>query len=297
MEALGLNVLVRILIIGCGYIGTPLGAALRGGGHEVTGTRRGGDVQGDLARAGIKPVKLDVTDADAVRRLPGEFDWIVNCAASKGGGVPDYERLYFEGTLNLLKRFESSLPGKFVFTSSTSVYGQNDGSEVTESSATKPMAGTAKVLARTEQLLLESSARGFPAIILRLAGIYGPGRGYWLRQFQANSGEAGWEADRWVNMIHRDDVVTAIMAALECGRGGEIYNVADDEPATPRTIGEWLAKMLKRPIPQSRTEFRTERKRGTSSKRVSNSKMKSQLGCRLKYPTFREGFATELGSS
>ena len=86
-------------------------------------------------------------------------------------------------------------------------------------------------------------------MILRVAGIYGPGRGHWFKQFLRGEARIEGDGSRWLNMIHRDDVVGVIIAALERGKPGEIYNAADNEPVTQLKFFEWLAAELKRPLP------------------------------------------------
>ena len=162
------------------------------------------------------PLHADITRPETLEKLPRDFDWVVNCTASGGGGADDYRQIYLEGNRNLVSWLADSPLKKFVYTSSTSVYGQNDGSVVTEKSPAEPEADTAKVLVETEKFLLAGGGRthNFPAVILRVAGIYGPGRGHWFKQFLR--GEARIEGDgaRWLNMIHRDDLIGVIIAAL-----------------------------------------------------------------------------------
>ena len=135
---------MRVLIVGCGYVGLPLGAELVRQGHEVFGLRR--SAAEELKLAGITPLQADITLSETLANLPRDFDWVVNCAASGGGSADDYRQLYLQGTRNLIEWLASAPPKKFVYTSSTSVYGQNDGSLVKESSPTEPQAETAKVL-------------------------------------------------------------------------------------------------------------------------------------------------------
>jgi nucleoside-diphosphate-sugar epimerase len=287
---------MRVLIAGCGYVGLPLGAALVRQGHTVVGLRRSAGAATELRAAGIEPRVADITDPLSLAAVPADFDWVVNCVAASGGGPDDYRRTYLEGTRHLLAWLAARPPARFLYTSSTGVYGQTDGSTVTETSPTPAATPTAQVLIETEQLLLAAAQeRGFPAIILRLAGIYGPGRGYWLKQFLA--GEARMEGDgsRVLNMIHRDDVVGAILAALERGQPGTVYNVADDEPVTQRELFAWLARTRDQPLPPpAPVDVSAARKRGLTSKRVSNRRLRAELGYELRYPTFREGFAAEL---
>lgn len=288
---------MRVLIIGTGYVGMPLGAELTRRGHEVYGLRRNPAAAGELEAVGIKPIFADITKPGDLTKLPGEFDWVVNCVASGGGGVEDYRSVYFGGMRNVIEWLAStrSREGgapRIVYTSSTSVYGQNDRSEVDETSATEPAANTARVLLETEQLLLDAARqKNFTAMILRVAGTYGPGRGYWFKQFLNGEARMEGKGGRISNMIHRDDVVGCVIAALERGRSGNIYNAVDDEPVSQFELFSWLANYLRKPMPPSALEnSEPARKRGVTSKRVLNRKLKAELGYRFKYPTFREGF-------
>lgn len=284
---------MRVLIAGCGYVGLPLGAKLSRLGHQVFGLRR--TAPEELRAAGIMPLVADLTRPETLTKLPPDFDWVVNCAASGGGSEDDYQKLYWEGTQNLIGWLSATPPKKFVYTSSTSVYAQNDGSLVTEESPAQPETATAKILRGTEGLLLAAAKKKFPAVILRVAGIYGPGRGHAFKQFLA--GEARIEADgsRFLNMVHRDDLTGIIVAALERGVPGEIYNAVDNEPVTEAKFFGWLAAQLKRPLPPAAAAgAESWRKRGVTSKRVSNAKLHAELGCTFEFPNFRAGYAVEI---
>jgi len=286
---------MRTLIVGCGYVGTALGIELVRFGHKVYGLRRTAESNSDLKAAGIVPLIGDVSKLETLAKLPADYDWVVNCVSSSGGGVEDYRAVYLEGTRNLLKWLSPAPPKRFVYTSSTSVYGQTDGSLVTETSPADPAAETARILLETENLLLEAASANFPAVILRVAGIYGPGRGYWFKQFLRGEARIEGKGERFLNMVHRDDVVGALIAALEKGRPGEIYNVVDDEPVSQNNVFQWLASRLGKEMPPfvERNEH-ADRKRGSTNKRVSSVRLKSQLGYQFKYPTFREGFENSL---
>ncbi len=289
---------MRVLIIGCGYVGLPLGVELVRLGHEVFGLRRSATVEPELTGAGIRPLYGDITRREDLNKLPRKFDWVVNCVASGGGTVEDYRRTYLLGTRNLLEWLdEAALLRKYVYTSSTSVYGQNDGSPVTESDPAVPAAETGRILVETEKILLDAAVgRKFPTVILRLAGIYGPERGYWLRQFLRGEARIEGAGERFLNMIHRDDVIGAILAALTNAKPGSVFNAVDDEPASQLTVFEWLAHRLGKPLPPFVPENPTEpRRRAATNKRVSNLKLKTELRYALKYPTFREGYEAELG--
>jgi nucleoside-diphosphate-sugar epimerase len=287
---------MRVLIVGCGYVGLPLGTELVRQGHEVFGLRRSDPAESGFQAAGIKPLRADITKPEDLTRLPAPFDWIVNCAASGGGNAEDYRRLYLEGTRNLLEWLASAPPKKFVYTSSTGVYGQTDGSLVKETSPTEPAAETAQVLVATEKALLEAAQeRKFPAVILRVAGIYGPDRGHGLKLYLKNEARLEGKGERLLNMIHRDDLIGCIIAALKSGRPGEIYNAVDDEPVSQFTFFQWLAGTLgKWPPPSEPEDADAARKRGATSKKVSNRRLKMELGYQFKYPTFRQGYSAEI---
>src|SRR5216684_5821220 len=287
---------MRVLIVGCGYVGLPLGVELVGQGHEVFGLRRSSAGKSELVAGGLKPLAADITRPEDLAKLPPPFDWVVNTVSSTKGGADEYREVYLHGTRNLLEWLRAAPPKKFVYTSSTSVYGQNDGSLVEETSPAEPASRTSRLLVEAEKLLLEAAqTRQFPAMILRVAGIYGPGRGHLFRQYLRREAKIEGRGERLINMVHRDDLVGAIVAGLMRGRPGEIYNVVDDEPVAQIHFFRWLSETLGKEMPAFSAETpAAERKRGRTNKRVSNRKLKRELGYQFKYPTFRQGYAAEI---
>jgi len=287
---------VRVLIVGCGYVGTATGAALVDRGHTVDGMNRTMDASDSLAARGINPIQGDITRLDDLERLDFPYDWVINCVSSSRGATDVYRQVYFEGTRNLLAAMRDQSPKKYLFTSSTCVYGQTDGSVVDEDSATEPSSETARCVLETERLLVDAfEQEGFPAIRLRLSGIYGPGRGHLFQKFVQGTAEIQTNSRRFINMIHLDDIAASVCAVLEKGEPGMVYNVTDDEPVSPRDFFEWLSAMSGRPLPPEASEERaTNRKRALTLKRVSNRRLREELGVDLKYPTFREGYTPEL---
>jgi nucleoside-diphosphate-sugar epimerase len=292
------DITMRVLIAGCGYVGLELGRQLAQAGHEVFGLRRHGDVSGTLHQLGIAPLIGDITCPETLNRLSRSYDWVVQCASAtaSGGGAAGYRAVYLDGVRNVIQWLAPSPPAKFIYTRSTGVYSQTDGSMVDEKSPAQPETETGQILSATEEVLLEAARSGkLPGVVLRVSGIYGPGRCWWLERFLA--GEARGEGGRVLNMIHRDDVAGAIIAALEQGKAGEVYNVSDDEPVTQRDLFAWLVQATGRQMPSVEgVETRLPGNRGWSNKRISNHKLKMDLGYRLRYPTFREGFSAELPS-
>jgi nucleoside-diphosphate-sugar epimerase len=201
----------------------------------------------------------------------------VHCASSGQGNAEAYHRIYFEGARLLLSELK---PQRLIFTSSTSVYAQNDGGWVDETSPAEPCRETGQILRATEELVL--AARG---VVLRLGGIYGPQRSVLLRKFLAGEARIEGGGQRYVNQIHRDDAASSIVRLIEGDRSG-IFNGVDNEPLAQRELYEWLAHHFQRPVPIE-GEIDSTRKRGVTNKRVSNAKLRA-VGWEPHYPSFRE---------
>ena len=205
---------------------------------------------------------------------------MIHCASSRGGDVDFYRRVYFDGARNLLERFAGS---RILFTGSTSVYAQTNGERVTEESVAEPKHETGKILRQAEHLVL--AKRG---TVIRLGGIYGPGRSALLRKFLSGDAILDPEKDRFVNQIHRDDAAEAIRFLLRREElAGEIFNGVDDQPILHSECYRLLAAKLNRPLPSSGRST-SKRKRGESNKRVSNAKLRA-TGWVPRYPTFADG--------
>src|ERR1700746_508349 len=165
----------RILIAGCGYVGQAAADVIHASGWAVEGWTRSA---GSAASLSAKPYTLrgvDISKRAEVAECVGTFDTMFHCASSRGGDAETYRRVYLDGARNLVERFPGA---KLLFTSSTSVYAQSDGSCVTEQSETKPIRETGRILLEAERLVLD---RG--GIVARLSGIYGPGRSGSLSKF------------------------------------------------------------------------------------------------------------------
>lgn len=267
----------RVFVAGCGFVGLATALRLHGAGWQVIGGSRSGESMG----APFPIATCDIADAATLRDL-GQFDAVIHCASSSRGGAEQYRQVYLEGARNLLSVFGSA---RLVFTSSTSVYAQTDGSLVTEESPAAPDRETGMILREAENLVLQGGG-----CVARLAGIYGPGRSILLRRFF--TGEAMIEGDgaRFVNQIHRDDAASAVAQLVE-GAAVGIFNVSDDTPLSQREVYEWLAAHFGKPVPPT-GPVNTERKRGVTHKRVSNAKLRS-LGWFPRYPSFRDAVVND----
>jgi nucleoside-diphosphate-sugar epimerase len=210
---------------------------------------------------------------------------VIHCASSSGGDAEMYRQVYLDGARNLLEVFPGS---KLLFTSSTSVYAQRDGSWVTEESETRPTRETSQTLLETEGLVLANGG-----IVARLAGIYGPGRSALLTKFVEGTAIIDAQNDRFVNQVHRADIAAALFLLLHReAEGGQIYNVVEDQPMLQSECYRWLAHRLNRPLPPI-GKSKQQRRRGDSNKRVSNAKLR-RLGWTPQYPTFAEAMEKSI---
>jgi nucleoside-diphosphate-sugar epimerase len=268
----------RILIAGCGYVGEATADLFHSAGWNVEGWVHSQD---SAARLSAKPYRVglvDISQRDEIAEQTEAFDAVIHCASSRGGDAEAYRQIYLNGARHLLENFRKA---KILFTSSTSVYAQRDGSWVTEESETKPLRETSRILLEAEKLILEK--RG---IVVRLAGIYGPQRSALLSKFLNGTATIDPQSDRFVNQVHRDDIALALFLLLnrEAQESVQIYNVVDDQPILQSECYRWLAQRLNRPLPPTR-KYEQPRKRGDTNKRVSNAKL-HQLGWTPVYPTF-----------
>ena len=186
-----------------------------------------------------------------------------------------YQHVYVDGCRNLTASFPT-VP--LVFTSSTSVYAQTDGLWVTEESPTIPQRETSSLLLDAEQITLAAGG-----VVVRLAGIYGPGRSVILRKFLA--GEAVIEDDgrRFLNQIHRDDAARAIYHLATSNIRADVFNVSDSQPLTQLDCYVGLSEVFGRPLPPTGPRD-PNRKRGWTHKQVSNKKLRA-TGWQPEFPS------------
>ena len=185
----------RILIAGCGYLGEATADLFVAADWEVEGWTRSAEAAQKLSGKPYLVRTVDISDAGEVAECKSEFDAVIHCASTRGGDVDLYRQVYLQSARSLLDRFVGST---FLFTSSTSVYGQKDGAWVTEENAAQPDHEAGRVLRETEQVVLSGGG-----IVARLAGIYGPGRSALLTKFLSRKARIEPENDRFVSQAHR----------------------------------------------------------------------------------------------
>ena len=263
-----------VLIAGCGYVGTAAAKLFAQDGWNVIGWTRT-ELCSGKGQAAIALRAVDISDLETVRRHAFAADVVVHCASSGGSS---YRRVYRDGAANLAACFPAA---RLMFTSSTSLYSQTDGSSVTEESVAQPDSENAEILLEAEKIVLDNDG-----VVLRVAGIYGPGRSFLLRTIMNRDAISG---DRLVNQVHRDDIASAILFLARFGivNPPRIFNVVDDTPAPRKEILQWLSARLGLPLSNSASSANTKGRR--SNKRVSNAKLRA-LGWAPAYPSYGEGF-------
>ena len=277
------------LIIGCGYIGERVADLLHEAGHEVAGVTHSLESAQRLASA--KPYAVlacNVSALEEVRSLSEKLGTtpacIIHCASSSRGGAETYRQVHLTGCGNLRATFPGA---RILFTSSTSVYPQTDGSVVTEESDATPDRATSRVLRETEDLVLAAGGT-----VARLAGIYGPSRSFVLKSFlEGTASIEGNDGDgRCLNQIHREDAARALVHLATKALPG-IFNVTDDAPMTQRECFTELSWRFDKPMPPV-TEPNTNRKRAWTHKRVSNAKLRG-TGFACLYPSYLDALAQD----
>lgn len=274
---------MKVLVVGCGFVGVRTADLLHQAGHEVTGVTQSPESAQRLAAAKPWPVLAgDVSRAQAVqdlRRQAGAVDAVIHCASSGKGGAEAYAAVYVQGLRHLRAAFPEALP---VFTSSTSVYPQTDGSEVDETSPAVPDRETGRLLIAAEAVAIEGHG-----LVARLAGIYGPGRSFLLKNLL--EGASGIEVTdgapdgRLINQIHADDAASAL-AHLVVHRHTGVYNLVDDARLTQRDCLERLAALFSLPPPPVKPPD-PGRKRGWTHKHVANRRLRA-TGWHPRYPDY-----------
>ncbi len=300
----GIMKLRKLAIFGAGYVGGALARRALRQGWGVVALTRNEATAAELREAGAQVLVGELaTDAwwDAPE-LAGGAERVAVTVAAGGGGAAGYWRSYVEGLRSVVAwgariRAGGGLAGHLIYTSSTSVYAQDDGVRVTEDDPLGSEAETTRALIEAEGIAAEWPAvvgPGARATVLRLAGIYGPGRVHLVEQVR--SGEVSGRAEAHLNLIYRDDILGAMEVAWErgagkMGQGAEVFNLADEGAATKGEVVAWLAERLGVAMPRFTGLPAGGRRAVTPDRIIQAAKARAVLGWRPRWPTFREGYA------
>ncbi|MBC7724981.1 MAG: SDR family NAD(P)-dependent oxidoreductase [Burkholderiaceae bacterium] len=280
---------MTVLISGCGDLGTEVGLRFAALGHRVIGVRR----SADLLPAPIEGQAVDLRVARPV--VPADTDIVVVAIAASAPTPEEYRAAYVDGLANTLVGVDESgaTPRRIILVSSTAVYDVHDGSWVDERSPADSAAPNARILAEAEQLVAARPG----AVVLRLAGIYGPGRDRLIGQVRSGAATVG-PGSPHTNRIHRDDAAAAIVhLALIDAQPAPVYIGVDSSPSRRSDVVRFLAGELgveldEQPADVAPTGQTSEDRRG-GDKRCSNALLLS-TGFAFTYPDFRAGYRSML---
>ena len=285
---------MRRLIIGCGYLGRRVAARWQAAGDEVFALTRSNDRARELEDFGCRPILADVTDVASLASLPN-VDTVLHAVGYDRNAAPSKREVYVTGLTNVLDAV-GDRSRQLIHISSTSVYAQQDGEIVDETSECASIDESGCICRDAEQLVREfATAHQRPACcILRLSGIYGPGR--LLSRVEAIQAGALMPGprDSWLNLIHVDDAAATVLACAERGQPGETYLVSDDRPVLRHEYYERLAELLSAPKPTFDESAVARHTRGRG-KQCANQKLRDVLQVELQYPTIDAGLRHSLG--
>ena len=294
-----------LLIIGCGYSGRAITRLALSRGLSVTGTCAHRDHLGQVAASGAEPLLLELgkTLADDARRrelvrLVARHRYLILAVGPER--LADSEN-FIDHTADLVSAIGNVPLDAVVYLSSTGIYGNRDGSWVDENSPLRDDVGPRGVCRKVAEAALLTS--GLPVRVLRLAGIYGPGRHIGLRMAGGQYRVIEADPPLVVNRIHVDDLARATLIALDSGADREIYLLADGVPATLREVADCAAGLMGLPAPDGEPAAEARARMGEANfhlvadrKRCRNDKLINDLGVVLDYPSYREGLRQALAA-
>lgn len=286
---------MNILIAGCGYVGMRAALFWKQAGHSVFALTRNTAKAEQLTSAGIEPILLDLGQRDEWPQLPAVHILLWSVGFDRTAGQAR-DVIWVDGFRRLLQALPIQEGGRVLMTSSTGVYGDAQGDVVTEETLAIPASESGIVCLKSEDVLREySSARGMSACILRLAGIYGPGR--LLRRLDELKNQVPISAppEDWLNLVHVDDIVRTLDVVARMQDPPPLMNVAATQTATRREYYSTLAELTHSPPPifGESCETAPGGRQANGNRRVT-SVIRSSLGLTFQHESVRSGLAQAL---
>lgn len=289
----------KALIIGCGTIGKLVAGLAMKRGWEVSALARSAETAASMESLGITAFMGNLDNPESVGSLPTKDATIFYFAPPPGGGIVDPRASSFCAAIR-----PGEEPGKVVYISTSGVYGDCGDRSVTEETPVNPQTPRARRRLDAETTLLDfGGKRNVPVVILRVTGIYGPGR---LPYSQISQGVPVLEESLApiTNRIHSFDLARVCMAAAEKGEAGEIFNVSDGHPSSMTSYFNAVADALGLPRPPQVSLEEARRimpplmlSYFSESRRMENGKMLLRLGLKLLCPTLEEGLKACRGTT
>lgn len=275
------------LIFGCGYLGGRVARLWRQAGHEVFVVTRSTDRARAMTAEGYRAIVADVLQPSTLANLPAADTVLYAIGHDRGSGASMHE-VYVDGLRAVLGALPAAT-GKFIYVSSTGVYAQSHGATVDEDSPCEPTREGGRACLAAEAVLA-ADRLGNRGIVLRMAGLYGPGR--IPNAAEVRSGRPlAVPASGCLNLIHVDDAAALVLAAAERARPPRTFLVSDGQPVERRAYYTELARLLGVEAPRfiSPPADDPAAARASTDKRVNNARMVAELAVRLDYPSYREG--------
>lgn len=279
-----------LLTLGHGYSADALARVLLPQGWRVLGTARQSEKCDRLRDSGITPVAWE---AETLKTALAQASHVLVSAGPDAEGDP---------SLRLLRDALRARAGDLHwvgYLSTTGVYGDHGGDWVSEDTPLRP--STRRGKAREAAEADWQSIPGLPLHIFRLAGIYGPGRGPFSK-VKAGTARRIIKPGQIFSRIHVADIAQALAASIQSPNPGAVYNICDDDPAPPQDVLGLAAQLLGKPLPPE-VDFETAdltpmaRSFYAENKKVSNQRMKDELGVTLHYPSYKDGLPALLEQS
>ena len=286
---------MRTLIIGCGYLGLRVARQWVAAGCHVAAVTRSPERADELRRERIEPIVADVMAPESLRALPSADVLLYAVGYDRSAGHAR-RSLYVDGLDHALRALSGRV-GRLVYVSSTSVYRQSRGEWVNEDSPCDPHTDNGRACLDAEQVVWRHIPCGDSsrtANVLRLSGLYGPGRLIARVESLRSREPVGGNPDAWLNLIHVEDAAAAVVACAERGARGATYLVSDDRPVTRREYYTRLAELVGAPPPVFSGVVELEARTAGLNKRCGNQRMKRELLHELEYPTIAVGLPDAL---
>ncbi len=272
----------RTLIAGCGDVGLRVAVRLAGRGSAVTGLRRS---PGELPH-GIDTLAADVREPRTLIDLPADVTRVVYLPTPDVRTPQAYQAVFVDGLRNLLAALDTAVLERVVLITSSAVYGDHDGAWVDEHAPVDPPGFNGRILHQAEQWL---AVQPVTSSVLRLAGLYGPGRTRLFDRLRSGKVRVRREPPFWSNRIHVDDAAAAILCVLDAPQPQPLYLGVDDTPLPLAELYDYLAVLLGVPAPAAGPA-----PSGVGSKRLSNARLRA-AGFEPRWPDAREGYASLIG--
>ena len=283
---------MNILIAGFGDLGHQIALELQRQSTPFAGSilalRRRLTTELPTGFGAVTTIRADLTEPATLATLPDDISHAVYCATADSSTEQAYQKTYFEGLSNLIDKLSAqAVKPKILFVSSTAVYGREIEGVVDESSPTHPARFNGKVMLAAEQMLLQ---RAPDSVVLRLSGIYGPGRTQLLRGLMAGTTRIPDQPGYWANRIHIEDAARAVIHLLSDSHQNGVFIGTDSHPLPLDTLYTDLAMQIGAPAPQAASPSPMMGK-----KKLSNRKLLS-TGFEFKWPDSRTGYQEVIKS-